>query len=116
MKSKNEDKNMNRKNIERKPIKNFWIYAVAVAIAMMFLIPGSAVVANESDVVKNVQSIINTIEQGETFDVDVYVDSNIQLVSGIAIDFIYFDETLLQANSVTYQNFFDPASTFTMPG
>jgi len=42
---------------------------------------------------------VQTVEKGETFDVFVYIEPG-EPVASVAIDFIYFDETLLQVTRV----------------
>ena len=57
------------------------------------------------------QPSTTNVEQGETFDVSVWVYPGEPIV-GISFEYLYFDETIIHANSpVTFDDFFDPYST-----
>jgi len=51
-----------------------------------------------------------TVEKGETFTISVYVEPA-EDIMGVSFDYLYFDPTLIHANSVTEGNLFDPHPT-----
>jgi len=56
-----------------------------------------------------------TVEKGETFTVDVYVEPSEPII-GVSFDHLYFDASLVHANSVTEGDLFDPHATFFIAG
>jgi len=81
--------------------------AVAIAVALTFLMPGAIVFADESDTIVSIQPSTQMVEGGETFNVSIYVEPS-EPIMGNSVDFLFFDPTLIQANSVTFNDFFDP--------
>ena len=102
---KGEKKEMHKKN-KLKAI-------VAIVVALAFMLPTSAMFANSDDpqtlatTMVSVVPATKVVENGVQFDVFVYVEPG-EPISSIGIDFIYFDETLLQVDAVALQGFFDP--------
>ena len=114
---------MNRKN----KIKAI----VAFAVALAFLAPTSAVFANDEGtlqlLVQPEMSILpatQTVNVGNSFTVDVYIDTKDFSITGANVDLLSFDASIIQAEevgdpphaSVTFNDFFGGASTFTMFG
>ena len=50
------------------------------------------------------------VGQGETFTVSVWVYPS-EPINGVSFNFLYFNATLIHANSVTFDDFFDPLPT-----
>ena len=98
--------------------KGFWKATVVIIVALAFIVPGSSISANKTldNAIVSVDPSTQVVENGETFDVFVYVDPTIYMVAGIGIDFIYFDEALLQVDAVTLEGFFDPNPTMGSAG
>ena len=102
---------MNKKN-------NKYKAAVAVAIALALILPIAAIANNEyenepTNIRANpVMSIIPSaqiVELGETFTVSINVDA--EEINGISINYLYFNATLIHANSVTFDDYFAPFGT-----
>ena len=51
-----------------------------------------------------------TVEKNETFNVSVYVEPS-EAINGVAFDYLYFNASLIHANSVTKGDLFDPYNT-----
>ena len=79
--------------------------------------PAPLIVNNGSVIILEITSVISIspstqiVSKGETFDVSVYVEPGEPII-GIKFDKLYFNQTLIQANSVTLEGFFDPYITF----
>jgi len=94
---------MNKKRIEKKPKRNLCIAIIAIAVALAFLVPTSAVFANDVNLtITNVRfdPPSQTVEKGETFTVSYYVEPT-DWVIGANFVTITFDPILLEANEVT---------------
>ena len=109
---------MNEKKIEKKPKRNLCI-VMTIAIALAFLVPTSAVFANvilQDDTIISVDPATQTVNNGDSFTVDIYVVPG-EPVCGVEIFKIYYDENVITATGVTYASpsFFDPYDTMTMP-
>jgi hypothetical protein len=63
------------------------------------------------DTIFEIEPTVTSVETATTFTVGIYVTPSEPLI-GLNFDYLYFDETLLQANSVTYSGFFGAAITF----
>jgi len=88
---------------------------IAIIVALAFLIPTSAVFANnEETLVQPVMSILpatQTVEKDDLFTVDVYIDPEDYQISGANVNKLSFDPAIIQATSpiaVTFTNFFAP--------
>ena len=101
---------MNRKN----KIKAIVAFAVAAAL----LVPGSAVFANNlqpPDTIVSVRPVTQTVEKGEAFDVEVYIEPAEPVpVCAAEIFKVYYDKDVITATGVTYEGFFDPYDTMKM--
>jgi hypothetical protein len=75
--------------------------------------PVPLIVNNGSVIIPEIISVISIlpstqiVNKGETFDVSVYVEPSEPII-GIKFNKLYFNQTLIQANSVTLEGFFDP--------
>jgi hypothetical protein len=54
---------------------------------------------------------IQTIGNGEPFEITIYIEP-IEPIKGINFDYLYFNETIININSVLYENYFDPYNTY----
>jgi len=87
---------------------------LAIAVALAFLVPTSAVFANDERTlaVQPVMSILPatlTKNIGDTFTVDVYIDPEDYLISGANVNLLSFNQTVIHATeptAVTFSNFF----------
>jgi len=114
---------MKKMKLEKKSIKNFWKVALVASVTLAFMLQGSAVFANIEygntlgDIGTRPTTIVSilpsaqTVEKGETFTISVYVEPAEDII-GVVVDYLYFDQTLIQANSVTEGDLFDPHVTF----
>jgi len=90
---------------------------VAFAVALAFILPTSAVFANEGTLQTTVVSIdpsMQAVEKYDSFTVDVYVEPG-EPISGVQAD-LYFDHTLIQAVSVVEGDIFSGYNTWFSPG
>ena len=86
---------------------------VAVIVALVFLLPGSAAFTHmkSSDVRPLVDTIVSIspamqdVDTGETFTVDIYVVPG-QPIIGMSVGSLSFNPALIHANSVTEGNLF----------
>ena len=101
--------------------KNKMKAIVTFVVALAFILPTSAMFANSSDpqtlatTMVSVVPATKVVENGETFDLYVYIEPG-EPIAGVAIDYIYFDQTLLQVDAVVLEGFFDPNPTMGSAG
>jgi len=58
----------------------------------------------------SIQPPSQTVEVGDTFEISIYIEPSEPII-GANFDYLYFDETLIHANSVTFEGYF-PGVTF----
>ncbi len=88
--------------------KNMLKAVIVVAVALAFLMPGSAAITNEKNGNKNnrgntvvsISPSTQNVEIGQRFYVDVYVETG-ELIIGTNVGSSLFDPDPIQANSVT---------------
>ena len=83
---------MKQKKVSKKPIKNFLEVAVVVAVALAFIMPGAALIANEDkhmcpDTIISIDPSTQTVEKGETFNISVYVNPGEPII-GASFDYL----------------------------
>jgi len=114
---------MKKMKLEKKSIKNFLKAVIVATITLTFILQGSAMFVNieSGNMLEGIGTLattqvsiyplVQTVKKGETFTVDVYVEPSEPTI-GVAFDNLYFDQTLIQANSVTEGDLFNPHPTF----
>ena len=103
---------MKRMKVSKKSIKNFLECCCSVYHARSSLISneGSKFMFTDNTII-SIDPSTQTVEQGETFVVSVYVEPGEPRI-GVNFDYLYFDPTLIHVNSITEGNLFDPYNTF----
>jgi len=98
--------------------KNMYKVAVVFVVALALILPGATTIANDDKgrepptvTELSVSPALTTVETGVTFTVGVYVEPS-EGLRGISIDNIIYDASLIHANSITFEGFFDPYGTF----
>jgi len=90
---------------------------VAFAVALAFIMPASAVFANDGVATLTVQPVMSilpatqTKNVGNVFTVDVYIDPEDYLISGANLELSSFNPAVIQATepvAVTFTDFFPP--------
>ncbi|GAI45048.1 unnamed protein product, partial [marine sediment metagenome] len=84
---------------------------VAFAVVLVFILPGSAVFANVSDTIVSISPDSQDVEKGTSFTVDVFIEPG-EPVTAAQFFHLYFDETLIQADSVTEGDLFSGHGTW----
>ena len=91
---------------------------VAIAVALAFLAPGSAVFASDeatfADTIVSIDPLTQTAEKGNSFTVDVFVEPG-EAIAGVQLG-LYFDQTTIQADLVTEGDLFSGSTTLFEPG
>jgi len=93
---------------------------VAFAIALTFILPTSAIFVNDKgtltlgDTIVSIDPSTQIVDKEESFTVDVYVEPG-EPISGVQFD-LYFDQTIIQAVSVTEGDLFSGHTVIFEPG
>jgi len=69
---------------------------------------------DEDTTIVSIQPLTQTVEKGEAFDVEVYIEPG-EPVCAVEIFKVYYDKDVITATGVTYEGFFDPYATMRMP-